>query len=228
MVILNLIVLSACGGEKATQPLSAATPTPKLPQIAGMGYSPGVAPVTITRSQTAVEKSVIFYPSIVSDGAKPLNDAIYASIIACIKYVNAPIYTYYSIKYNKNNILSILVSYNLVSNDQAVFLLPLNYYVDSAQPLSISDCLNTNDENWRSDISNMIAKKAYKLTLLSDIPPVSDNQLFYFDETDITFVYRPYEISTYIPASPEFSFKIDELSAYITHGSPLYKEAIIK
>ncbi len=229
---LSLIMLSACGREKesAHEPLSTALPTPKLPQIIGMGYSLGVSPVTITRSQTTIEKSVIFYPSIMNDGAKPLNDAIYASIVACMKYVNAPIYTYYGIKYNKNNILSILISYNLVSNDQTVFLLPLNYYVDSAQAVSISDCINSKDESWRSDISSMIANKTQEMeiTLLSDILPLSDNQPFYFDDSSITFVYRPYEISTYSPASPEFSFSMEELSAYIAQGSPLYKEAAIE
>ena len=232
LVMLSLIMLSACSedAQKAHEPLSAVVPSPKLPEIDGMGYSYGIPPVTITRSQTTVDKSIIFYPGIVGDGAKSLNDAIYASIVACIKYVNSPIYTYYGIKYNKNNILSILISYNLVSNDQAVFLLPLNFYVDCAQTVSISDCLNSQDESWRNNISSIIAKQAEekKITLLGNIPAVSDSQLFYFDDGGITLVFRPYEISTYSPASPEFSFTLDELNAYIAPGSPLFEEAVNK
>lgn len=232
LAVLCILSLSACSAGDLSNDKSSALsePTPNLPKIDSSGFLLGIAPVTITRSQATVDKSVILYPSIVKDGAKLLNDTIYTSIVACLKYVNSPIYTHYRIKYNKNNIVSLLVSYRLTSNDELVYLLPLNFYVDSAQPVAIKDCLNADNDLWRKELSEMIERKAKDdgITLLSNIPQIPDGQMFYFEDAGITLVYRPYEISTYSPAAPEFFFERDTLTAYIAEGSPLFKEVSVE
>jgi hypothetical protein len=54
------------------------------------------------------------------------------------------------------------------------------------------------------------------MTLLCEVPPISDDQPFYIDKEDIVLVYRPYEITTYDAGEPCFELPMREIAPYTT------------
>ncbi|HWQ58274.1 MAG TPA: DUF3298 domain-containing protein, partial [Clostridia bacterium] len=130
-------------------------------------------------------------------------------------------YTYFNIKCNQDGILSILVSYYDMQTRELYLKLPMTFDVATAQEILFEDCFDPENDAWRSVIPDFVTRQAklLNMTLLSDIMPIEDGQLFYLTGRTLVVLYRPYEITTYLAGWPEFSISLDQLSPYFSGGA---------
>jgi hypothetical protein len=97
-------------------------------------------------------------------------------------------------------------------------LYPVTVDMRNGRVLSLSDFFSSTDREWKSILPDIVTEMANDrgMTLLCEVPPVSDNQPFYIDKGDIVLVYRPYEITTYDAGEPCFELPMREIAPYTT------------
>lgn len=97
-------------------------------------------------------------------------------------------------------------------------LYPVTVDMHNGRVLSLSDFFSSADREWRCVLPDIVTELADDrgMTLLCEVPPVSDDQPFYIEKGDIVLVYRPYEITTYDAGEPCFELPMREIAPYTT------------
>jgi hypothetical protein len=97
-------------------------------------------------------------------------------------------------------------------------LYPVTVDMHNGKVLSLSDFFSATDGEWKSILPDIVTEIANDkgMTLLCEVPPVSEDQPFYIDKGDIVLVYRPYEITTYDAGEPCFALPMREIAPYTT------------
>lgn len=227
IALLIAFMLSACASPNAGSPAGAtlepaSSPTPE--------NTDAFIPVTgttyerlnlVRREHTYGEGNALIYPAVDSDGYDTLNAAIYKKILTGLSEMTAPVYTYFNIKCNQDGILSILVSYYDMETRELYIKLPMTFDVATGNEILIQDCFGSVDDRWRSVLPDIVTNQmeSIDMTLLSDVLPIADGQLFYLTGRSLVLLYRPYEITTFLSGWPEFSIGYDLISSYIDENA---------
>ncbi|MEL7601939.1 MAG: RsiV family protein [Bacillota bacterium] len=95
---------------------------------------------------------------------------------------------------------------------------PVTVDMHNGKVLLLSDFFSSTDREWRSVLPDIVTEIANDrgMTLLCEVPPVSDDQPFYIDKGDIVLLYRPYEITTYDAGEPCFELPMRDIAPYTT------------
>lgn len=194
--------------------------------------SPSVAPVAteipaleITRGVISNSEGVLLYPYIEGEHAEKINASIKNDVIACADEAEAQVFTTYKITNNSKGIFSAVISVQDAETEELISVLPLNYSVESGEKLSIADYFNEESDRWRRILPDIVTLQAQDkgLTLLCDVMPVTDEQLYYISGDKLVLVYRQYEITTYVNPAPQFSIPISQLAEFLNSESPLIR-----
>lgn len=228
IALVTAFILSACASSGSGNPAGAtlepaSSPTP--------GSTDAVAPTSgetnyerldlVRREQTYGGGNVLIYPAVEADGYDALNAAIYKKILTGLGEMDAPVYTYFNIKCNQDGILSILVNYYDTQTRELYLKLPMTFDVATGNEILIQDCFDAADDRWRSVLPDIVTNQAESIdmTLLSNILPIADGQLFYLTGRSLVLLYRPYEITTFLSGWPEFSIGFNQISSYMDENA---------
>ena len=97
-------------------------------------------------------------------------------------------------------------------------LLPVTVALSTGTPCTLSDFFSSKDTGWKSLLPDIVTRLAHSegLTLLCEVPPVTDDQPFYIEDGNIILVYRLYEIATYDAGAPRFMLPMQEIRGYLS------------
>ncbi len=217
------LFLCACSGDGNSVDASAA---------AVVLISPSVAPIVteipaldISRGVISNSEGVLLYPYIEGEHAEKLNASIKNEVIACADEAEAQVFTTYKITNNSKGIFSAVISVQDAETEELIRVLPLNYDVVSGEKLSIADYFDDENDRWRRVLPDIVTLQAQDkgLTLLCDVMPVTDEQLYYISGDKLVLVYRQYEITTYVNPAPQFSIPVSQLAEFLKSESPLMR-----
>ena len=217
------LFLSACSGAGDAENASTA---------AVVRISPSAVPVAteipaleITRGVISNSEGVLLYPYIEGEHTEKINASIKNDVIACADEAEAQVFTTYKITNNSKGIFSAVISVQDAETEELISVLPLNYDVESGEKLSIADYFDEENDRWRRILPDIVTLQAQDkgLTLLCDVMPVTDEQLYYISGDKLVLVYRQYEITTYVNPAPQFSIPISQLAEFLKSESPLIK-----
>lgn len=232
LALMAALLFSACA-SKNTDHQAGVSPEPTaLPTPQSTGGDEALSDTEtykrldlVRREQTYGDGNALIYPAVDSGDYDALNTAIYDKIIEGLNEMSEPVYTYFSIKCNQNGILSILVSYYDMDTRELYLKLPMTFDAATGGEISIQDCFAAGDDQWRSVLPDLVTSQAESadMTLLSDVLPIADGQLFYLTGRSLVLLYRPYEITTYLSGWPEFSIGYDRISAYFDENAAIMR-----
>ena len=123
----------------------------------------------------------------------------------------------YLLTYRQDGFLSLLVEAEDENGNVALQTLNIDMATGLEKP--ISAFFSGEDASWRGALADVVSQVAgqQQITLLNEIPPVADDQMFYVvGNGEIVLVYRPYEITTYQGGYPCFSLPTEALQEYAT------------
>ncbi|HOG00012.1 MAG: hypothetical protein BWY35_01074 [Firmicutes bacterium ADurb.Bin248] len=223
-ILLAGCASSATGDAGATlEPAGTGAPEPTRDPGAA-GEAQNFARLNLVRrEQTYGGGNALIYPAVDSAEYDALNAAIFKKIVAGLGELDAPAYTYFNIKCNQDGILSLLVGYYDMDTRALCLKLPMTFDVATAKEIPLENCFSVDDDAWRSVIPDLVRQQAelIDMTLLSDVMPIGDGQLYYLTGRTLVVLYRPYEITTNLAGWPEFSFQLDQLSPYLSRTAAI-------
>ena len=185
--------------------------------------STAIPPLSITRSVISNEEGVMLYPHIEGENADMINASIQDDISTCAQKSDVQVFTTYMITNNSNGILSAVLEVKDLDTSEPIGLISLNYDVATGKKLSIADYFDAENDRWRRVLPDIVTLQAQSkgLTLLCDVMPVADAQLYYISGDKLVLMYRQYEITTYIDPAPQFAIPVTELKEFLPEESPL-------
>lgn len=213
------LLFSACASGHATA--SDAAPVRILPSASP--ESTAVPPLTITRGVISNGEGVMLYPYIDGENAVKINTSIESDLNACVEKTSVQVFTTYKITTNSNGLLSAVLDVRDLETGELLQTLSLNYDVKTGDKLCIADYFDDENDRWRRVLPDIVALQAQDkgLTLLCDVMPVTDEQLYYISGNALVLMYRQYEIATYADPVPQFSIPISQLAEFLPEGSLL-------
>jgi len=121
------------------------------------------------------------------------------------------------VTYHSGQLLSCLVQ----TRDQsggAGELVPVTIDLKTGDVCRLSDFFSKDDTGWKGVLPDIVTNSAHRqgLTLLCEVPPVTDDQPFFIEDGSIVLLYRPYEITTYEAGAPRFVLPMQEIRAYLS------------
>lgn len=121
-----------------------------------------------------------------------------------------------NVTFSSKELLSCLVV--VTKSKRAQQLVPITIEAQTGADCMLSDFFTREDTGWKSLLPDLVTAAALEqgMTLLCEVPPVSDDQPFYIDGGNIVLVYRPYEITTYEAGTPCFVLPMKKIAAYTT------------
>lgn len=217
-------LLCACStaAVQQTEPEAVQTPAPTPEATRPPDADGGYARFPLVRmEETYGSGSALIYPAVDSAEYASINTAIYKKIVAGIGTLDKAVYTYFNIMCNQNGILSLVVNVYDMQTSELYLKIPMTFDAATGRELALEELFDPAQEGWRSVIPDEVTRQAAgrALTLLSDIMPVCDGQLYYLTSRSVVIMYRPYEISTYSAGWPEFSVSYEKLEKYMDGGS---------
>lgn len=192
--------------------------------------SPGVTPQStpipplyITRSVISNDEGVMLYPHIEGENEDKINASIHQDVMNCVKESDVQVFTTYMITNNSNGILSAVLEVKNLDTSEPIDIISLNYDVTTGEKLSIADNFDAENDRWRRVLPDIVTIQAKNngLTLLCEVMPMEDRQLYYISGNELVLMYRQYEITTYVDPAPQFAIPVTELQAFLPEGSPL-------
>ncbi len=120
----------------------------------------------------------------------------------------------YCVTYADENIFSMIIKADSSKNEH---IYPLTFDVKTGILYSINDFFVDDVSGWRGTLADVVSEAAneYGLSLLSDVPPVGDDRLFFIDENaNPVLLYRPYEIATNHEGYPCFVLEGGDVEMY--------------
>lgn len=231
MFILAGCASSAPGAAGATlEPAGIDTPEPTQDAGAAGEAQSFERLDLVRREQTYGGSNALIYPAVDSAQYDALNAAIFKKIVAGLGELDAPAYTYFNIKCNQDGLLSMLVSYYDMDTCELCLKLPMTFDVATAKEIPLESCFVSDDDAWRSVIPDLVARQAavINMTLLSDVMPIGDGQLYYLTGRTLVILYRPYEITTNLAGWPEFSLPLNQLSPYFSRSAAVSRLAEVR
>lgn len=185
--------------------------------------STAIPPLSITRSVISNDEGVMLYPHIEGENADKINASIQNDISTCAQESDVQVFTTYMITNNSNGILSAVLEVKDLDTSEPISLLSLNYDVTTGKKLSIADYFNAENDRWRRVLPDIVTLQAQNkgLTLLCEVMPMEDRQLYYISGNELVLMYRQYEITTYADPAPQFAIPVTELKEFLPEGSPL-------
>ncbi|MEN6471833.1 MAG: hypothetical protein ABFC62_10250 [Clostridiaceae bacterium] len=213
------LLFSACasGGAAASD----AEPVRILPSVSP--ESTAIPPLTITRGLTSNGEGIMLYPRIEGENAVKINTSIESDLNACVGKTTAQVFTTYKITTNSNGLLSAVLDVRDLKTGELLQTLSFNYDVKTGDKLCIADYFDTENDRWRRVLPDIVALQAQDkgLTLLCDVMPVTDEQLYYISGEALVLMYRQYEIATYADPLPQFSIPVSQLAEFLPEDSLL-------
>lgn len=222
--IIVLLMLCACGAAPVQQQEPEATetpaPTPEATRPPDADGSYDRFPL-VRIEETYGSGNALIYPAVDSDEYAGINTAIYKRIIAGIGTLDKAVYTYFNIICNQDGILSIVVSFYDMQTSELYLKIPMTFDAATGREIALEELFDPAADGWRSVIPDEVTRQAAgrAITLLTDIMPIGDGQLYYLTSKSVVIMYRPYEISLYSAGWPEFSISYDKLSKYMDKDS---------
>lgn len=103
-----------------------------------------------------------------------------------------------------------------LETDSSLTIAPYTYAIKEQRVCTVADFFSASNTGWKSVLPDIVTRSALErgMTLLCEIPPVTQEQLFYIDGGSIALLYRPYEITTFEFGSPSFVLSMDEIAEY--------------
>jgi hypothetical protein len=185
--------------------------------------STAIPPLSITRNVISNDEGVMLYPHIEGENADRINASIQENISTCVRESDVQVFTTYMITNNSNGILSAVLEVKDLDTSEPIGLISLNYDVTTGNKLSIADNFDTENDKWRRVLPDIVTLQAQNkgLTLLCEVMPMEDRQLYYISGNELVLLYRQYEITTYTDPAPQFAIPVSELKEFLPEGSPL-------
>jgi len=183
------------------------------------------APLSIVKSASRCGVCSIIYPRVIGgEAAERINEAVCAAACARVAAIGSPAFTDYSVEYNRNGLFSIrMYIYDLYeTNSGWLDSFSLNFNAQTGEQLTVNN-LFSKDGKWRGEIPDLIAEQAVEtdMVLLSELPPICDDQQFYITSNGIVLTYGLYEIATYSAGEPEFCITVNDVANYVADDSAI-------
>ncbi|MEL7608589.1 MAG: RsiV family protein [Bacillota bacterium] len=226
-------LLAGCGAGEDASVQEELKPTPAPASLAVSSSESTSAPAA------AVEEALILHiePRIRAEGsakiiypyvydasaAETINEAVASTVDQLLEASEDELNADYSIEYNANGFISILLHLYNPDDYGQYQLYPLTFNARNGELYTIADLFGSNDR-WRWKLPDIITEQAEKsgITLLSSPLPIGDDQSFYLSGSDLVLVYRYYEIATYSAGIPQFPVPLNELSDFVGEDAPLF------
>ena len=217
-------LLFSCGCGGAPQ---------ETPQVSiDVGFSP--APISLEGKRTPLAISMhseeykgceLRYPYVTDDGAALLNVAIRSGIVSFAETCRSNALfgdIDCEIKYNNRGLLSFLITVR----DERGELLTVStaaYDCGECRRLTLADCFGSGSDTYVFTLADIVTEKlaAEGLELISYVPPMEDDRLFYFDDAALTLVYRRYEICGADADAPQITIPYAEIEHLMNPDSVL-------
>lgn len=230
--IVAVIVLPACSGygdnDNSDNALSESTPPAKTTAL----------PTVIRRTPLIIRdgfftinngEGIVMYPSFVGSSddntittAPIINSAIRNAadeLLSLSSHIHNINYTLY---YNDNGILSLSLD-AYAADEEIPYIATMTFDCDTGERITIDRLFDGENTDWRRVIPDLITRSAnsLKMTLLSDLMPIDDNQAYYITDNGVIVLYQLYEITTYEHSTPRFFIEFSRLQEYISDSSIL-------
>lgn len=100
----------------------------------------------------------------------------------------------------------------------AISTKPFTCRLQDGQPCSLGAFFSDTDTGWKGLLPDLVTEEALNqgMTLLCDVPPVTEGHPYYIDNGSIVLLYRPYEITTFEAGAPRFMLDMQALADYTT------------
>ncbi|OQB24704.1 MAG: hypothetical protein BWY11_00926 [Firmicutes bacterium ADurb.Bin182] len=237
--LLYILVLSLMLYGCAAQPIELAEiesdEAETLIQNLSASPSPAVSetiygPLSIEPQVIPDEKSRIIVPEVSGCSEEDqINEAIELQIKECVKKIDEPVWSEYSIKINSSGILSVLVQLFSLKDNRQLAILPLTFDSATGDACKLSGFFDAKDERWRYVLPDIVEAQAKRrgITLLSDLLPVKDEQSYYLyddsGESMLVLIFNPYEITTYAAGTPQFFIPLSDIEHLLGGNSALLR-----
>lgn len=131
----------------------------------------------------------------------------------------------FKIIYNKNGLLSIWAIARKADSNEEFSKKPLCFNVWTGTQMNIFDCFLGDSTIVAQTVPDLITEHAQTagITLISYIPPLDENQDFYFTDEALVFCYQPYEVATYGDGAPEIPVPLSRIQTLLADNAPLWR-----
>lgn len=230
-ICVCLLCGCSAGEDSSVQSELKPTPVPASLSIASAestsapAVSAGEAPMLRVEPRVRAQGSTkVIYPYVyAASAAGTINETVASTIDQLLLASEDELNADYSIEYNHNGFISILLHLYSPDDYGQYQLYPLTFNADTGELYNIVDLFGSDDQ-WRFKLPDIVSKQAQMngITLLSDPLPISDDQSFYLSGSDLVLVYRYYEIATYSAGIPQFPIPLSELGTFVSQDAPLF------
>lgn len=148
-------------------------------------------------------------------------ERVYANIYAKIAQYQeraGAAQAHYWITYENGEIVSLIAEITW-SDGHETIVQPMTFSVKTGEECRLADFFIDPQSGWGGVLADVVsaAARAQGITLLSEVPPVREDQLYYISsEGEIVLFYRPYEIATYQDGFPCFTMPMNRIAGYLS------------
>ncbi len=192
-----LTVFSGCAIERPEKPPSRPDRA-VIPDSSDLTQDIVRYPLTIARRALSRGSCVINYPYVCNDNMYLLNLSIRSAFADFAEECEADNGSVdFKVVFNRYGLLSVKLSYStpdgVVVNTSAV-----NFDSDSGRLVDLKDCFGSTGADYLSMLGDSVAGFVEQngLTVIGEIPPVTDETDFIFTFEGLSLLYREYEIVT--------------------------------
>lgn len=93
---------------------------------------------------------------------------------------------------------------------------PFTCSLRDGRPCELGTFFLDTDTGWKGLLPDLVTEAATErgMTLLCEVPPVTENHPYYIEDGSIVLLYRPYEITTYEAGTPSFKLDMQAIREY--------------
>jgi hypothetical protein len=168
--------------------------------------------------------SVIIYPYVYGrsgDGGMAAMNSAVEQTIRKVTQGLGEVYLDYSLECNRAGLLSLVLHVYDKASFEEITKATLTFDWRTGKRYNIAELFASEEERWRGNLPDIVTQQAEKrgLTLLCDVLPVGNDQLYYLHADTLVLVYHTYEIATYAAGMPEFPIPLADIAGMMGEDS---------
>ena len=159
------------------------------------------------------------YPSVYEEGAELLSFAVTKAFDAFARELTSQGLSGrldFTVEYNDRGLLAIVITaYGSDGREQS--RTAACFDCATASRIGLTACFGSGDESFRFALADTVTERlrAAGNSVISFLPPMDDDRLFWFDEEGLTLMYRKYEVCDAEAGMPEVFLSYEELEGYL-------------
>lgn len=231
LLAVLLCVLSGCAlsydstHAPELAPEATAVPAPTAPPLYSL--SGRRTPIRLLLDEHTCGAYKVRFPIVYEEGAELLSFAVTKAFDAFARELTSQGLRGrldFTVKYNDRGLLAIVITaYGDGGAEQS--RTAVCFDCATASRIGLTACFGSGGESFRFALADTVTErlKAKGYSVISYLPPMDDDRLFYFNEEGLTLLYRKYEVCDAEAGMPEVFLSYGELTDYLNPDALLLR-----